>query len=82
MNAMNAANDTNAPLIERYKGIAEHIRKRTGVAVSEQALRHLARRRENPLPTVRFNGRVAAREAELDAWIASCFQDSSAREAA
>ncbi len=60
--------DTSAK-IERYKGIAEYISVRTGISVSENSARKWSARSWDPLPVVRFSGRIVADAAELDAWI-------------
>lgn len=59
----------NAAKIERYKGIAEYISVRTGLSVSENSARKWSARTWDPLPVVRFSGRIVAEARELDAWI-------------
>ena len=56
-------------MIERFKGIGAYIADKTGVGFSDAHLRRLAAREADPLPVRKFLGRVAASEADLDAWI-------------
>jgi hypothetical protein len=56
-------------MIENYSGVVAFIDRRTGILLSKDHARKLARRSHDPLPVRRFLGQIVADEKDLDAWI-------------
>jgi hypothetical protein len=58
-------------MIEGLKSIAEELTKRTGFAYTDEAVRKLIKRENNPLPVELFDGRIGITPAKLDEWVAA-----------
>lgn len=60
----------NTNMIEGFKAIADELSKRSGFTYTPDTVRKAMRRKDDPLPVDRFDGRVGIKPKELDAWIA------------